>query len=134
MKKLIDVLEKLKIDDIRIDKFPINGTIEDVIEFLKEQGFEDIKQRGPKDNVFNSKESKCFTYIEELKRVWFADTSKKTISKENPIFVVKFFKDIKEVSSYEYNVYYLINKNVEFIVRNDKKEFLEELNKRFSWQ
>ena len=136
MKKITDILEKLRVDDIVFsEKFPIDGTIDDIIEFLKNQGFEDIDERGSKDKVFNSKESKCFSCLEELQRIWFADTSKGKISKSNPIFVIRFFEDIKKVSSYSYSLYYLNNnRDVEFIVRDDKEDFLKELNKRFGWE
>ena len=42
MKNLKDVLEKLKVDDIIIDKFPIDGSIEDIIKFLIENGYKEI--------------------------------------------------------------------------------------------
>ena len=129
------ILEKLSIDSIMSDaEFPADGTLEEIIEFLKEQDFKDVSKRGPKDIIFNSKKSKCFIYIKELKKLWFADTSKENISKDNPIFTIKFIKDIKKVSNYLYSIYYLIDREVTYIVKEDKKAFIEELNKHFYWQ
>ena len=93
MKDLYSIYEKLDINKVRLnDKFPIDGTIEDVVEFLEEQGFKDINQRGSKDVIFNSKKSKCFYRLSG--HLWFGDTSKEEISKKNPIFVIKLIKDI----------------------------------------
>ena len=129
------ILEKLSIDSIMPDaEFPADGTLEEIIEFLKEQNFKDISKRGPKDILFNSEKSKCFTYLKEHERIWFADTSKEKISKKNPIFVIKINKDIKKVSGYLYSIYYLIDREVTYIVKNDKKAFIEELNKHFYWE
>ena len=129
------ILEKLSIDSIMSDaEFPADGTLEEIIEFLKEQDFKDVSKRGPKDIIFNSKKSKCFIYIKELGKLWFADTSKENISKDNPIFTIKFIKDIKKVSNYLYSIYYLIDREVTYIVKEDKKAFIEELNKHFYWQ
>ena len=128
------ILEKLKLDDIVFDKFHTDKTLNDIIKFLEEQGFKDVSKRGPKDIIFNSKKSKCFIYIKELGKLWFADTSKENISKDNPIFTIKFIKDIKKVSDYLYSIYYLIDREVTYIVKEDKKAFIEELNKRFYWE
>ena len=52
MKNLEDVLEKLKIDDIVIDKeFPIDGTLDDMVKFLKHEGFEEIKMSATWNNI-----------------------------------------------------------------------------------
>jgi hypothetical protein len=133
MKNLKDVLEKLKIDDIIFDVFPIDGTIDDVIKFIERQGFKDINERGGIAKRFSSHKNKCFVYIEDAReRLWFADTSKEKISKDNPIFLIKY--NPKFSSNYEYCVYYRDNDLILDIVENDKKEFLEELNKRFGWE
>ena len=128
MKNLKDVLEKLKVDDIVPDaKFPIDETEEDIIVFLKHEGFETIKQDTDfPSKVFNSKKGKCFYTSQN--RIFFADTSKRPISKNNPMFFIYCTFDY-------YNVYYVdeFDETVD-IVRNNKKKFLEELNKRFGWE
>ena len=126
MKNLKDVLEKLKIDDIKLIKeFPIDGTIDDMIEFLEKEGFKEIEYH---KNYTLSKQikntnDKVFITLEN-KRIYFADTSKKTISKENPIFFI-------DIGAYMFSVYVDTHDN---IVEDDKKAFMVELNKHFNWQ
>lgn len=125
MKNLKDILEKLSIDDIIDSKeFPIDGTIRDMIEFLKEEGFEEAANLSGNlmSTILNKKRNKCFIISDTS--IWFADTSKGDISKDNPIFLIE-----KRVSLH-FSVY--IPSNV--IVEDNKKAFLEELNKQFGWQ
>ena len=127
LKNLKDViLEKLKVDDIIFGvKFPIDGTFEEMIEFLNEQGFIDISgTTGLLKDVFNNEHKKCVLKFED--RFAFTDTSKEKISKNNPIFFIDY--------AYMYSVYYKdSNNNTIDIVENDKKAFMKELNKRFGW-
>lgn len=127
MKNLKDtILEKLKVDDITFNEFPIDGSIEDMIEFLKENGFRFIKNEEKISVLFDSANSKCYTTYKN--RIWFADTSKEKISKDNPVFT--HVDDNHKL----YTVYFINNlDSVEHIVEDDKKEFLKELNKRFGW-
>lgn len=132
MKNLKDIiLEKLKIDDIALSnkKFPIDGTLKDIVKFLKDNNFiiinDDTKAQS---KIFNTVKSKCFTYINDTKRIWFADTSKKEICKDNPIFFIN-----TKIKYYE--VYYLDSPaHTEKIIDNDKEAFIEELNKVFGWE
>ena len=135
MKNLKDILnnailEKLKVDDIIIDKFPIDTTLEKIIEFLKEEGFKEVEYVGSISTLFNKTKSKCFTcYDGILKRIYFGDTSKKETCKDNPIFLINYYR-----GKFEYKVYYKDNSDeIIYIVKDDKKAFLEELNKRFGW-
>ena len=131
MKNLKDILvEKLKVDDIVLgEKFPIDGTVEDMIEFLEDAGFVPVEEnhnyKGSVDDIFDYNNTKCF--LKENKRFWFADTSKEKISKSNPIFFIVMPEKI-------FKVYYCNNYNTIDIVEDNKKEFLKELNKRFSWE
>ena len=45
MKNLKDVLEKLRIDDIVIEEFPIDVTLEEIAEFLKSHNFIRINKK-----------------------------------------------------------------------------------------
>ena len=129
MKNLKDtILEKLKIDDINLnDKFPIDGTIDDMIKFLEEKGFNDVYHNGGGVvDMFNKYNSKCFYKKEGI--FWFGDTSKEKISKDNPIFYISISPKI-------FDVYFRDNnKWIIDIVENNKKAFMEELNKRFGWK
>ena len=86
------ILEKLKVDDITFDKFPIDGTLEEIADFLEDNDFIIINNvdGGARNKIFNSAKSKSFIYItdSDIKRIWFADTSKKEIYKDNPIYFI----------------------------------------------
>jgi len=128
MKNLKDVLEKLRVDDIVINaEFPIDGTIEEMIKFLEGQNFIDISMHhGSISRIFNDMKKKCV--VKFGNRFSFADTSKEKISKDNPIFYICLDDPVA------YSVYYKNNYDSTIdIVENDKKAFLEELNKRFGW-
>ena len=136
MKTLKDILvEKLKVDDIILDKkFPIDGEIGDIVKFLKEQGFKKASSHGYISNGANSIKSKSFTieiFVNNYK-IWFADTSKENVSKNNPIFYIYF------ANEKEYNVFYPKNSSRGLwcidIVKNDKRAFMKELNKCFDWE
>ena len=130
MKALKDsILEKLKIDDIILDeeKFPIDGTLDDMIKFLEDGGFIRIKEHTYyPSKVFNSEKDKCL-YISDEQSIFFADTSKEKVSEKNPIFYIEYPS--------LYNVYYVGSfGDTTDIVRSNKKKFLKELNKRFGWE
>ena len=129
MKTIADIYEKLKVDDIVLTKeFPMDGTLDDMIKFLKKQDFIDISNESYHliSEIFNKKRKKCI--IKFGNNLSFADTSKGENSKDDPIFYICFIKPRI------YSVYYSVNNNVVDIVENDKKKFLEELNKRFGWE
>ena len=69
MKNLKDVLEKLKVDDIVLgEKFPIDGTLDDISNFLKENNFKEIKMSATWELVQRNflKES-CPVFTESIK-------------------------------------------------------------------
>ena len=131
------ITERIRIDNIKILKFPIDGTYDDAIMFLKKQNFEEIYPDGYIEELANLAETKCFIHDSILNGfiIWFADTSKEDVSKDNPIFGITYESNKKII----YNVYYPKNSNNEHsheyidIVENDKKEFLKLLNKQFGW-
>ena len=50
MKIIADIYEKLKVDDIVLtEKFPIDGTIEEMMQFLEENGFKYVECRSDID-------------------------------------------------------------------------------------
>ena len=121
------IYEKLKIDSIKIvpAKFPIDGSKREILEFLEEKGF--IKYNSEIDSIFYDIDSKLYyTFAANL---WFADTSREKISKNNPIFNIDFIDRT-------YSVYYYTKKGgfMQNIVIADKEKFLKELNERFGWK
>ena len=136
MKNLKDVLEKLKVDDIVLDTvFPINGTLNDIIEFLKDNGFKYVRCGGGIDEWFNGYKSKCFYKTEE--NLWFGDTSKEKISEDNPIFIYRILQNSFGVFYCDNsgNLYWLSGQKDKIKnSKENKREFLEELNKRFGWK
>ena len=127
MKTLKDrILEKLKVDNITFDKFPIDGTLDDIVKFLEKEDFQYIDGSIVK-KTFNAAKSKRFML--DPVTIWFADTSKGEISKNNPLFYITHYS-----GTLEYSVYYIDNFDEKVdIVKDDKKAFLKELNKRFRW-
>ena len=126
MKNLKDVLEKLKVDDIVLEeKFPIDGTFDEMIDFLAEQGFKEVPNSTGNtiSKILNKERNKCF--IAYNNTIWFADTSKKEVSEVNPIFLIE-----KSSSTSSFSVY----TPYKVIVEKNKKAFMEELNKQFGWQ
>ena len=126
MKSLIDILEKLKVDDIIIEKFPIDGTGNDIITFLKNEGFTYVLCNNSINEEFNKCGCKCFYYTSS--RFWFGDTSKEKNKKKNPIFLNK-----KKSEGWLFSVYYTMHNEIIYNVVDDRKEFLKELNKCFGW-
>jgi len=128
MKDLYSIYEKLDINKVSLDdKFPIDGTLEDIAEFLEEEGFQQIEY-GYVKTAFNELKAKCF--MRDTTSIRFADTSRREVSKDNPIFYIHLG------NRKEYSVFYCGSDNdglIADIVENDKKEFLKELNKVFGW-
>ena len=129
MKELREViLEKLRVDNIVLTaEFPIDGTIDDIIAFLENADFTYVLCNKGIDECFNKYKSKCFYKNSEY--FYFADTSKEKISKNNPIFLIKSISNMLLFS-----VYCITYDEMAYKVRNNKQEFLKELNKRFGWK
>ena len=99
MKTLKNILvEKLSIDSITFDKFPTSEDLEDIIEFLKKEGFKEyqISDIGLIP-TFNKNKGKIFFLSDNSsnKRIWFADTSKEKISEHNPVFLLIKYSGMK---------------------------------------
>lgn len=98
MRSIVDIYEKLSIDDVKIgsfaDEFPTDEDADTVCDYLKSHGFKEIPW--PTTTNFAEfekdveKENKrVFTRYEDV-LVRFADTSRgNKISEKNPIFVVE---------------------------------------------
>ena len=131
MKNLKDsILEKLSIDNINLNgEFPVDGTIEEMAEFLEEEGFQQLDSSIVTIPAANDAEAKCFMIDKTETELWFADTSKEKISKKNPIFSIEIYFKSTVFSTYAFNSrgFY------ERIIDNDKKAFIKELNKHFGW-
>ena len=137
MKNLKDsILEKLKVDDISFDKFPIDGTIDDIIEFLRDCGFTIICEDWQSD-IFTvrkalnaAKDRQCFVYISgKQMKINFGDTTKKNIRKDNPIFIIScgFVNNLNDCD-------YVIGTDFADLSILEKNEWIEIVNKRFGWK
>lgn len=124
------ITEKLDINKVNLDDrdFPIDGTLDDMIEFLKSQGFIEIPDTSIKSklySVMNKKKGKVFANAKDW-FIRFADTSKHYIDKEHPVYAI-FYDEryyIEWINSIKKDDYSLI----------PKEEFLKLLNTRFRWR
>ena len=135
MKNLVDILrenilrenilEKLRVDDVNPLplEFPLNGTMAEVVEFLKMHGFYEHRYHGWSSTreLFDRQKRKIF-YVED-ETINFADTSREAISNDNMIFVM----DVTNRG----NDFYM---GAESIYRVEPEEFLDQLNKQFHWK
>ena len=104
MRTLKDIiLEKLKVDDIIIDKeFPIDGTADDMIKFLEENGFKKVPSQGSWSATFlNYKKYnvKCFAAATSGPVIII-----EIINRSNPKFKNKLFY-LKPNSDSKYNIF-----------------------------
>ena len=115
------------------DKFPINGTMDEIVEFLKRQGYEKLHNRYYASewhqfvSIFNHLHIQGWMYYlaGDFTTLTFADTTDKEISKENQMIQIHFRND----------------KPIEWIAVSDRfaekycteKEFLDILNEQFGW-
>jgi len=139
MKNLVDVMkfvskdtiyEKLDINKVNLNdtgSFPIDGSIEDMIKFLKSLGFKEIDVKGRSaTESFNSKHDKCYWLRDKL-WIYFGDTSEGNISPTNELFMIIVSKS----GSREYRI--INNYSCSNDYRNNTKAFLKILNKQFGW-
>ena len=134
MKNLKDtILEKLKVDDIVLNgEFPIDGTLEEIVEFLEDTGFKEVPNLASWDKTFKNYKKynvKCFDADRGSHK------SIKIINRSNPRFKNKLFyiKLNPEDKYYEdkYNIFDDITtaKTQCWDARYaSKEEFLEELS------
>lgn len=137
MKALKDsILEKLKVDDISIEDFPIDGTADDIVEFLEENGFKRI-------------DGKKFIYWRQIVKIAKTTTNKAFIlDTYNTTYKSECTLSLKIINSNTSNndkiLLYnrLLNGSKRFRIcklrrdiddtddfNADEKEFLNELNK-----
>ncbi len=103
------------------DKFPIDGTLDEVVEFLKRHGFEQVELESYGIvKQFNERHIRGF--IISSTNIWFADTSKGIISEDNPVFVYR--TDSKGYRCFDDSKGYL---------SDDIQGFKKRLNKRFGF-
>ena len=102
MKNLIDIIEKLKVDDIKLNiDFPIDASYDEQLEYLKKHKFKIVTL--PKDinymrelvDFLNDEKCKicCINDLSDsdddvIPVIRMADTSKHAISKDNPMFMI----------------------------------------------
>lgn len=121
MKSLADTLmEKLDIKSVNLDEFPIDGTIDEMGEFLNKNKFEKIEKYkiGFGFSTVSNQNNRC--YLISYPHTWikFGDMSK-PVSKKNPIFcIVKEHNQDEFFAEYTYKDYKMYN----------KEEFLDLIN------
>ena len=129
MKELSNYInEKLDINNVRIaKKFPIKGSIKDVIEFLQDNGFTEMEHfRHPSRTKIDFDDRRAKTYLRSGEdSLYFADTSKKRISKENPIV---FFGGRTR------NFAYSDGETYHYFADNEVDKALELVNSIFRWE
>lgn len=110
-----------------VNKFPIDGTIKDIIKFLESCEFVQIpsvKGFNRTKEAFNSSKSRCFINNPSGDAIWFADTSKGIISYKNNVFSVDDSID----SSRRYYIW-----TNDGIYNATRETFLKEINKNFGF-
>ncbi len=124
------ISEKLDINKINLDSFPIDGTLDDIIKFLENQGYFGFSWLSETPSGW----SKAFNYYKRKsffskpEDIWgiaylkFADTTNKNIGKENSIYEIRFDDDNKIFGT-------MYNRQS---IPISKEEFLERLNKQFN--
>ena len=106
------------------NKFPINGTIKDMIEFLENNGFEKIERYFKSiSSHFDEIKVRGFLLNYTKDKLWFADTSKDPISADNPVFGYNVC-DNHELESWYYST----------DITTTTSETQKLLNKRFGWR
>lgn len=77
------ITERIRIDNTRRPEFPINGTVDEQIEYLRHCGFEKIPALdNPIYTMNNQKGRKVVWNLGSMLR--FADVTKRQISEKNP--------------------------------------------------
>lgn len=71
------ITERIRIDNIKCPEFPVDGTLDDIIQFLKENGFVKLTLEGNVFKSFINAKARSFDINLVTDRIWFADTSKK---------------------------------------------------------
>ena len=123
------ILERLNPRHLGSGRFPINGTIKDMIEFLEDNGFTETKWKDLSIfAIFKETHTKQYSIgsAGSITRFWFADTSNGPVSRNNPVFLIKTY-EMSGKREFAYS-----EKDLNFMC--SQQEFLEMLNKRFGWR
>ena len=127
--KTIDnyINERLNPKNLGTEKFPRDLDPDKIKDFLKSEGFTEIKSKPSQFSVLKKEFEKyhglVFSDIADCVR--FADTTHFTISEENPIY---------EVSAHEVLKGYFIEYSTTWEQDLPKEEFFKKLNERFGWK
>ena len=116
------ITERIRVDNIKLE-FPVDGTDKEIIDFLKEYGFKEIKAlpyfTRYTDYVvpFNKYKDKCFGIEVEGTNnmdIYFTNTSKNEISKSNILYIIQTSPKIykcRKVWGSDYNMCTFLDKN-----------------------
>ena len=127
MRSIADIYEKLSIDNIILDKkFPIDGTVEDMIKFLEDKGFKEVSNQGSWDATllnYRKYNVKCFA-VQKTRPVII-----EIIDRSNPKLKDKLFYLWLSLGN-KYNIFDNITtaKSGWDARKVTKKEFLKELS------
>ena len=125
MRNLVDILEKLSLDDIKMSKrFPTSGRMDDVIDFLKDVGFNEIEVNYNMDFIGQLNKEKGKYFAKTGDTIYWADTSKGNISEKNPMFAM--------IDKRDYYFYY--DKRFGQMKEIELKDLIKKLNEVFGWQ
>ena len=125
------ITEKLDINNVNLapKRFPINGDMNTIVDFLRDDGFKEIPYeegdvwRHVHEKFNKNKRKKVFEYWPHVEVLRFADMSK-DISEENPIFGINsegwYWIEPKLHNSYS--------------IKLKKEEFLNLLENIFGWK
>ena len=132
MKTLKDtILEKLKVDDIILNKerFPIDGTIDDMIEFLDDTGFKEVPSYGIWNQTFKNYKKcngKCFA-VDKSSPVSIEIIDRSNFKSKNKLFYIEL--NANDKYDYKYNIFDDITTAMSWDIREvSKEEFLKELS------
>ena len=118
------ITERIRIDNIKHREFPVDGTVKDMVKFLKMNGFEEF---GEEDmgvvKQFNKEKIRGFMMNRDKDILWFADTTKNQISENNPVFLIFRYGNTNEL--------YYDNENLD--KPRNESDLLEMVNKRFGF-
>lgn len=134
MRRLKDsILEKLKVDDITFDAFPIDGSVEEILEFLKSNSFiridKKIKLWSDVISEFVNRSGKLFILEDHIKDPNYV-FSLKLINTKNQAYHNKFFLyNLKTTGEKELLICEIIDVYDTNDERVDEGKFLNELNK-----
>lgn len=127
MKNLQEVYEKLSIDNIILDKkFPIDGTVEDMIKFLEDKGFKEVPNQPSWNKTFTNYRNynvKCFA-VQKTRPVII-----EIINRSNPKLKNKLFHLWPNADN-KYNIFNNITtaEGIQDARKVSKEEFLKELS------